>query len=103
VLPSAERGTTSTSAGLPGQQPLSAFDSIGRDAIKPKQVWLAVTLALVSGPLGLVYSTRAGAVVMLIVGIVLDYWLGSISMLITLPVCALWAWRAARLDASMFD
>jgi hypothetical protein len=68
-----------------------------------KQVWVAVLLALLFGPLGLLYCTITGALVMMIVSIALAFLIGQISFLITLPICAIWAWRAAREMSSPFD
>lgn len=66
------------------------------EGVHPKQVWIAVTLAVLAGPLGLLYCTYTGAIVMLIVTFALDYFFGYASLIIVLPACALWAWRAAR-------
>ncbi len=71
--------------------------------VKPKRVWVAVLLALGLGPIGLLYCTTTGAIVMLIVSIVLALFLGNLATLIVLPVCAYWAWKAARESESMFE
>lgn len=80
----------------------SQINSIGFE-VPPKQVWLAVLLALTFGPLGLLYCTMPGAITMFIVSVVLRLWLGDVSFLISLPVCAVWAWRVARECSSAFD
>ena len=69
----------------------------------PKKVWAAVLLALLLGPFGLLYCTITGTIVMLIVSLALQLLLGSASFLIVLPICAIWAWRAARECTSAFD
>jgi hypothetical protein len=69
---------------------------VGLEAVRPKQVWVAVTLAVLVGPLGLLYCTNTGAIVMLIVSFVLYFLIGNASLLVVLPACAFWAWRAAR-------
>jgi len=71
--------------------------------VGPKQVWIAILLALLFGPLVLLYCTITGAIIMLIVSVPLAIFLGQASLLITLPICAIWAWRAARESASIFD
>jgi hypothetical protein len=71
--------------------------------VGPKQVWVAVTLALLFGPLGLLYCTITGAIVMMIVSVPLAILFGQASLVITLPVCAFWAWRASRKLSSLFD
>lgn len=76
---------------------------IGLEQVKPKRVWLAVGLALLLGPLGMLYSTVAGTFVMVVVSIVLQLWLGDWSYLIVPPICAVWAWWAVREYASVFD
>jgi hypothetical protein len=85
-------------ANLPGK-----INSIGLVEVRPKLVWGAVLLALACGPLGLLYCTVTGAMVMLIVSLALLFFLGQASFLIVLPICAIWAWRAARESTSLFD
>lgn len=87
--------------------PLAKFpaevNSIGLVEVRPKQVWVAVLLAISLGPAGLYYSTLPGTIIMLILSIVLRLWLGYLSFLIVWPICAVWAWRAARESSSDFD
>ena len=64
--------------------------------LRPKKVWVAVLLGLLGGPLGLLYCTMTGTLVMLFVSMVLWIKFGDVSFLIVQPVCAIWAWRAAR-------
>jgi hypothetical protein len=71
--------------------------------VKPKQVWIAVLLAVGLGPIGLAYCTITGAIVMLIASLVLGLFFGNFALLLVLPVCVLWAWWAARESASMFE
>lgn len=68
-----------------------------------KQVWVAVALALLFGPLGLLYCTITGAIVMMIVSVALALIFGQLSFLVALPICAIWAWRASREMSSPFD
>jgi len=74
----------------------AALNSVDLVELRPKQVWLAVLLALSLGPVGLYYCTLPGMIIMLIVSIALRLWLGGLSFLITLPICGVWAWRATR-------
>jgi hypothetical protein len=83
---------------LPGK-----ISSAGLMEVRPKLVWVAVLLALTSGPLGLLYCTVPGAIVMLFASVLLYIVFGQASTLIVLPICALWAWKAARESASIFD
>jgi hypothetical protein len=94
----AGQGQASPYDDLPAQ-----IASIGIPAARPKLVWVAVLLALVLGPIGLFYCTITGMIVMLIVAVILQYFIGSISLLIVLPICVFWAWRAAREMSSVFD
>lgn len=77
--------------------------SSGLVEVRPKQVWAAVLFALLFGPIGLLYCTIKGTIVMTIVSVVLMLLLGQASFLISLPICAIWAWRAARESTSLFD
>ena len=71
--------------------------------MRPKQIWYAILLTIIFGPIGLSYCTLTGAVVMTIVSIALGFWLGFLSYFLVLPACIPWAWLAARESASMFD
>jgi hypothetical protein len=78
-------------------------NSLGLLQVGTKKVWAAVLLALLLGPFGLLYCTITGTIVMLIVSFALTLLLGNMSLLIILPICAIWAWRAARECTSAFD
>lgn len=87
-----------------GSQQLSAYARLpGLVEVRPKKIWLAVSLALLCGPIGLLYCTTTGTIVMLIASIILAIWWGKVSSLLILPVCAAWAWIAARESSSTFD
>jgi|GEM_PF-2540669 len=62
----------------------------------PKSVWLAVVLAFFFGPLGLLYSSRFGAIFMFLVCIIGGYFTFGLILLIMAPICALWAYIAAK-------
>lgn len=79
------------------------MNAMGMLDVRPKIVWVAVLLALVLGPFGLFYSTVLGAIAMIIVSVGLQFWWGDTSILLVLPICAIWAWRATRGYASAFD
>ena len=79
------------------------INSFGLVELRPKQVWAAVLFALLFGPAGLLYCTIKGTIVMTIVSVALLFFIGQTSFLITLPICAVWAWRAARESTSLFD
>src|SRR4051812_41639723 len=90
------------STAAASDHPASAFaklpdrmNSIDLVEARPKQVWVAVLLALSLGPLGMFYCTVPGAIIMLIASIALRFWMGDLIYLVVLPVCAIWAWKAA--------
>jgi hypothetical protein len=70
---------------------------------QPKSIWIAILLAVLFGPFGLIYCTTTGAWVTMILSIILGFFLGKYSLFIMLPTCALWAWKAARDSSSAFD
>ena len=98
VAPQNGTETASPYAKLPAQ-----ITAIGLEPLRPKIVWVAVLLALALGPLGLLYCTMTGTVVMIVASIMLRLLIGNASLLIILPACAFWAWRAARESSATFD
>lgn len=61
-----------------------------------KSVVGAVLLALFFGPLGMLYSTVVGALVMFVVSIFVAFATLGLGLIITLPICAIWAGIAAN-------
>ncbi len=61
----------------------------------PKSVVGAVLLALFFGPLGMLYATVPGALIMFLINIPLAIATLGLGLLITLPICAIWAGVAA--------
>ena len=62
---------------------------------QPKSVGAAILLAIFFGPLGMLYSTVPGALVMMLVSFVLAIMTGGISFFLTWPICIVWAAVAA--------
>jgi hypothetical protein len=60
-----------------------------------KSAGLAAALGLFFGPLGMLYSTGLGALVMFLVNLVLVPLTLGLGLLVTAPVCAVWAAQAA--------
>ena len=60
-----------------------------------KSVGGAVILALLFGPLGMLYSTVAGAIVMFFVNLIIAIPTLGVGLLLTLPIGAVWAGVAA--------
>ena len=88
---------------VPYARMTSEMASSGLVDLQPKKVWVAVPLALIFGPLGLLYCTTKGAIVMLIVSLLCTFFWGQMSTLLVLPICGVWAWRAARETTALFD
>jgi hypothetical protein len=57
---------------------------------------LAIILALLFGPLGLLYSSVLAAVVMFVVSIPVCIFTVGFGLLLTQPICAIWAAVAAN-------
>ena len=61
-----------------------------------KSVLLAVVLAFCFGPLGILYSSITGAIVMFIFGAIITIITLGYGAFILWPICALWAFFATR-------
>ncbi|MEO8842030.1 MAG: hypothetical protein ABI591_08350 [Kofleriaceae bacterium] len=61
-----------------------------------KSVGTAVLLALLFGPLGMIYSTGVGALVMFLANILVIVGTAGVGLIITVPVCAIWAANAVN-------
>lgn len=75
-------------------------------AISPKSVGIAILLTVLLGPLGMLYSTVGGAVIMLIISVLLGIFTFGLSLFITWPICIIWSAIAAdfynrRLESSL--
>jgi hypothetical protein len=71
--------------------------------VQPKKVWVAIPLAVMFGPLGLLYCTMTGAIVMALATVPLWLLLGNLSYVVIPAISAFWAWRAARQSPSILD
>ncbi|HEX6911736.1 MAG TPA: hypothetical protein VF142_15140 [Longimicrobium sp.] len=60
-----------------------------------RSVGVAILLTVLFGPLGMLYSTVAGALVMIAVSIVLAFFTLGFSILLTWPISILWGALAA--------
>jgi hypothetical protein len=67
-----------------------------------KSVWVAVLLALLLGPLGMTYSTVAGALVMFAATLFAILFLSKIVVWLLAVVCVVWAGLAARSANSIY-
>lgn len=60
-----------------------------------KSVGIAVLLTVLFGPLGMLYSTVSGALIMIVVSIVLGFFTLGFSLFLTWPVSIVWGVMAA--------
>lgn len=63
---------------------------------KKKSILLAILLTLFFGPLGMLYSTVSGAIIMLIISVIIGFFSFGIGVFITWPICIIWGALAAR-------
>jgi len=56
----------------------------------------AALLGCVAGPLGLLYSTTKGAIVMFIVNFIVGICTLGFGLLLTWPICGIWGYKAAK-------
>ncbi len=61
-----------------------------------KNAGLAAGLGFFFGPLGMLYATVKGAIIMFLVNIVIAIFTLGIGLLFTFPICAIWAYMAAK-------
>jgi len=62
----------------------------------PKSVGVAVLLSIFFGPLGMFYSTVLGGSIMLIVSIIIGLLTLGLGLIVTWPICVIWAAVAAN-------
>lgn len=60
-----------------------------------KSTMVAVILAFLFGPLGMMYSTVSGGVIMLIISLIVGIFTLGFGLLFTWPICIIWAALAA--------
>jgi len=60
-----------------------------------KSTMVAVILSLFFGPLGMLYSTVLGGIIMLIISIVVGLFTLGFGLIFTWPICVIWAALAA--------
>ena len=64
--------------------------------VKEKSVLIAFLLAFFFGPLGMLYTTVSGAIIMLVVSLVVGVFTFGLGLLITQPICVIWSVVAAN-------
>lgn len=87
---------TSYASSPTAQTPTAAITQTQTVVImKRKSKALAFLLTLLFGPLGMLYSTVIGALIMLVVSVALAAVTAGISLLLTHPICIIWGVLAA--------
>lgn len=61
-----------------------------------KSVGVALILTFLFGPLGMLYSTISGGIIMLVISIIVGVVTLGFGLLLTWPVCMIWAAVAAN-------
>ncbi len=61
-----------------------------------KSPFLAALLAFLFGPLGMLYSTVIGAIVMFIVDVLMVIFTAGLGLILTIPIGMIWAYMAAK-------
>lgn len=64
--------------------------------VPTKSIGLAVLLGVAFGPLGLLYATISGAIIMFIVNLVIGAVTLGFGLVLTWPICGLWAYMATK-------
>jgi hypothetical protein len=61
-----------------------------------KSTGLSIALTFLFGPLGMLYSTIPGAIVMFIASLIALVFTMGLGLLITWPICIIWGYRATK-------
>lgn len=60
-----------------------------------KSAFYSFLLVLLLGPIGLLYSSIKGGIIMLLISLGIIYFTISIALIVTWPVCLIWAAKAS--------
>ncbi len=100
---SSTSSSTATQPAPPQTESKTTIGSIPLAQGQIKNVWVAVLLALLLGPLGMLYCTVPGALVMFAVSVFAMLFLGKVVAFLVVPVvCGVWAGLAARSANSIY-
>ena len=61
----------------------------------PKSVGVSIILTVLFGPLGMLYSTVMGGLVMMVVSVIAAFLTFGIGLFVTWPICVIWGAMAA--------
>jgi hypothetical protein len=62
---------------------------------QPKSIAIAFLLTLLLGPIGMLYSTPIGALIMMVITIIIGVITFGIGVILVWPVCIIWSCVAA--------
>jgi len=88
-------GFNSATGAPPSPPPVAVQQTTVIQVAAQKSVVGAVVLALFFGPLGMLYVTVSGALIMFVISFLVAFATLGLGLLITLPICAIWAGVAA--------
>lgn len=63
---------------------------------KQKSIGLAIVLAIFFGPLGQLYATVSGGLIMMLISVVVAIFTLGFGLFVTWPICVIWAAIAAN-------
>lgn len=61
-----------------------------------KNVGIAIILTVLFGPLGMLYSTITGGIVMFVISLIVGILTLGLGLIVTWPICIIWAAVAAN-------
>lgn len=70
---------------------MAAEQNVQKVVIAGKSMAIAILLALFFGPLGMLYSTVMGGVIMIALNILVGIFTLGFGLFITWPICVIWA------------
>lgn len=65
--------------------------SVQKVMVAGKSMAMAIVLAIIFGPLGMLYATVAGGIVMIFISILAAVFTLGFGLFLTWPVCVVWA------------
>lgn len=68
-----------------------AEQNVQKVVVAGKSMAMAILLAIFFGPLGMLYSTVMGGVIMIVISLVIGFLTLGFGLFITWPVCVIWA------------
>ena len=70
---------------------MTGEQNVQKVVLAGKSMAVAILLALFFGPLGMLYSTVMGGVIMIVISLVVGIFTLGFGLFITWPICVIWA------------